>query len=92
MSHLSQYPIVAITDFPPYSMVQFLNQPLLLSRYLMSGRFDVRPQVEVLVLHADRHVAGQGALLRRGSGGRQDAAVVAVSAPHNLKYFNEKML
>ena len=51
----------------------------------MSGGLDVRPQVEVLVLHADRHVAGQGALLRRGSGGRQDAAVVAVSAPHNLK-------
>ena len=49
----------------------------------MSSGLDVRPQVEVFVLHADRHVAGEGALLlrrRRRGGGRQVAAAAAVVA------------
>ena len=57
----------------------------------MSSGLDVRPQVEVFVLHADRHVAGEGALLlrrRRRGGGREvaaAAAVVAVPASYNLR-------
>ena len=53
----------------------------------MSGGLDVRPEVEVLVLHgADRHVAREGALLRRRRRRRQVRAVVAVAPPHNLKF------
>ena len=46
------------------------------------------PEVEVLVVvHADRHVARQGALLRRRRGRREvaAAAVVAVPPAHDLK-------
>ena len=53
----------------------------------MSCGLDVRPEVKVLVLlHADRQVAGQRALLRRRQGrGEVAAAVVAVPPPHDLR-------